>query len=138
MDGRRRRGILPLLAALLLGASCGAPEGSETVEEPSNNSPSVASTDSEPSPPPDVASPPECASGLSVASVSGAGRIVILRDRSTWEVDQIDRIDTREWSRSERISVCGSKMTNLTRSHHVTVARVPAHSGKDELSHPVH
>ena len=48
----------------------------------------------------DVASPPECASGLSVASVSGAGRIVILRDRSTWEVDQIDRIDTREWSPS--------------------------------------
>ncbi len=67
---------------------------------------------------------PECRSGLAVSSVSAGGRLVVLQDQSTWQVDPIDRIDTREWSRFEYVLVCPSKMTNLTRREEARVTRV--------------
>ena len=66
----------------------------------------------------------ECRSGLAVSSVSRAGRLVVLQDQSRWQVDPIDRIDTRRWSRYEYVVVCPSKMTNLTRREEVRVTRV--------------
>ncbi len=126
------RGLALLGALALLAQGCGESSHPEMSVEASLG-PEVGAA---PAPPAPALEPleapvesrgaqPECDANLSVSSVSGAGRIVILQDRTTWEVDQIDRIDTRHWSRRERILLCGDKMTNLSRGGDVVnVARI--------------
>ncbi len=123
MRTARAVGSAGLLSALLAAAGCG--NGSADTEPPA---PAMApSAQQEPVELPAVEASqgvPECRSGLAVSSVSGAGRLVVLQDQSTWQVDPIDRIDTRQWSRFEYVLVCPPKMTNLTRREEVRVTRV--------------
>ncbi len=126
------RGLALLGALALLAQGCGESSHPEMSVEAALG-PAVGAAPSAPAPPAlepveapvePRAAQSECDASLAVSSVSGAGRIVILQDRTTWEVDQIDRIDTRHWSRRERILLCGDKMTNLSRGDEVKVDRI--------------
>lgn len=130
-----RRSLALLGAFALVALGCGGEVSSSGMSVEASLAPEVGAAPTEPAPEPlaleplgapavQPSAPPACESDLAISSVSGAGRIVILADRTTWEVDQIDRIDTRQWSRRERILLCGKKMTNLSRGDEVNVFRV--------------
>jgi len=53
-----------------------------------------------------------CEDGHWVKSVSSDGAVVILEDGSVWEIDEIDRIDTRLWLPTTNITACDDKLIN--------------------------
>ena len=65
-----------------------------------------------------------CEDGHWIFSVSGGGEIVVLEDRSVWQVDAIDRIDSGLWLVTEEIVICGSTMINTDIGDRVTATRL--------------
>jgi hypothetical protein len=65
-----------------------------------------------------------CEPGHWVSSVTDNGKLVVLEDRSVWEVDAIDTIDTALWLVTEQVTVCGSKMINDTTGGAIGVRRI--------------
>jgi len=66
-----------------------------------------------------------CEGGHWISSVSGGGEIVVLEDKSVWQVDAIDRVDSGLWLVTEEIVICGgSTMINTDTGDRVTVTRL--------------
>lgn len=53
-----------------------------------------------------------CIDGHWISSVSSNGQIVTLEDRSIWEIDAVDAIDTMLWLPTENVLICGRRMIN--------------------------
>lgn len=65
-----------------------------------------------------------CINGHWIASVSGNGQIVVLEDRSVWEIDAVDAIDTMLWLPTENVLICGSRMINSSNGKAVRATRL--------------
>lgn len=60
-----------------------------------------------------------------IKEIKESGKIIDLDNSTSWEVDVLDRIDTRLWMRMDTVSVNGNKMTNHSqRDKTVTVKRL--------------
>ena len=58
-----------------------------------------------------------------IKEIKESGKIIILDDSTTWEVDMFDRIDTRLWSRMDKVTAAGSKITNHSQRDKTITAR---------------
>ena len=65
-----------------------------------------------------------CIDGHWISSVSGNGQIVMLEDRSVWEVDAVDAIESMLWLPTENILICGSRMINSSNGKAVRATRL--------------
>jgi hypothetical protein len=65
-----------------------------------------------------------CIDGHWISSVSGDGQIVVLEDRSVWEIDAVDAIDTMLWLPTENVLICGSRMINSSNGKAVRATRL--------------
>lgn len=65
-----------------------------------------------------------CEEGHWISSISSGGEIVILEDRSVWQVDSVDTIDTSLWLPTEDIIICGNTMINVDNGEKVGVSRL--------------
>ncbi|MCX7545315.1 hypothetical protein [Marinicella gelatinilytica] len=55
----------------------------------------------------------DCESGHWIKSKSKDGSIIILEDKSVWQVESVDTIDSKLWLRLDEIIVCDYKLINV-------------------------
>ena len=89
------------------------PWGGSSTKEPSR-----------PSRPPPKASPDRCIDGHWISSVSNNGQIVVLEDRSVWEVDAVDAIKSMLWLPTQKVLICGNRMINNSNGKVVRAVRL--------------
>jgi hypothetical protein len=53
-----------------------------------------------------------CTDGHWVQSVTGDGQLLVLEDRSVWEIDPVDAIITMLWLPTQNVLVCDNKIIN--------------------------
>ena len=66
----------------------------------------------------------KCIDGHWISSVSGDGQIVVLEDRSVWEINVIDAIETMLWLPTDNVLICGNRMINGSNGKAVIANRI--------------
>jgi len=66
----------------------------------------------------------KCTDGHWISSVSRDGQIIVLEDRSVWEIDVVDAIDAMLWLPADNVVICGNRMINSGSGEAVTATRI--------------
>jgi hypothetical protein len=65
-----------------------------------------------------------CEDGHWITEVSSNGAVVILEDRSVWEVSPTDRIDSQLWLSTENVVACDDKLINTDEGEVVEASKL--------------
>jgi hypothetical protein len=65
-----------------------------------------------------------CIDGHWVQSVTNDGQLLVLEDRSVWEVDPVDAIHTMLWLPTQNVLVCGNRIINSNDGKAVRAVRL--------------
>lgn len=65
-----------------------------------------------------------CIEGHWISSVLSNGQIVALEDRSVWEINAVDAVNTMLWLPTENVLICGIRMINSITGEEVTATRL--------------
>lgn len=71
-----------------------------------------------------IGSAAACEDDHSIESVSSDGRIVTLKDGSVWEVDTVDRVDSKLWLPASEIVACDDTLINMEDGDFVKAVRI--------------
>lgn len=65
-----------------------------------------------------------CIDGHWISSVSGNGQIVVLEDRSIWQINAVEAIESMLWLPTENVLICGSRLINSHNGKAVSAKRL--------------
>jgi len=66
----------------------------------------------------------ECEDGHWISTVSRDGKIIVLEDKSVWQVNSIDTINTTLWLSTENVIICEDEMINSDNGEKAGVSRL--------------